>query len=297
MDTRFLESFVAVVEFGSMAEAGRRLNLTAAGVAQRLRVLEEDFGITLVTRVGRRVHPTEAGIAVFAKARALLQGIRELRQVALADTESGELRLGAVSTAMTGILPRAMRGLHASRPNFNIFVAPGTSVDLYERVLDGDLDAAIIVAPPFRMPKTCDWRLIRTESLLLIRPESLEIDDPRQLLATQPFIRYDRNHWGGRLAENYLRHLGIMPEERFELDALEAIAVMVDSGLGVSLVPDWAPPWPAGIKLARTTIPNQEFARHIGLVWLRASSSLRTIEAFLDQVAATEAAEPTATAR
>jgi len=289
MDTRFLESFVAVVEFGSMAEAGRRLNLTAAGVAQRLRVLEEDFGITLVTRVGRRVHPTEAGIAVFAKARALLQGIRELRQVALADTESGELRLGAVSTAMTGILPRAMRGLHATHPNFNIFVAPGTSMDLYERVIDGDLDAAIIVAPPFRMPKTCDWRPIRTESLLLIRPEALAMEDPRELLSTQPFIRYDRNHWGGRLAENYLRYCGIVPEERFELDALEAIAVMVDSGLGVSLVPDWAPPWPEGIRLAKTIISNAEFARHIGLVWLRASNSLRTIEAFLDQVASTSA--------
>jgi len=291
VDTRFLESFVAVVEFGSMAEAARRLNLTAAGVAQRLHVLEEDFGIPLVTRVGRRVHPTEAGVAVFAKARPLLQGIREIRQVALAGTEAGELRLGAVSTAMMGILPQTLRGLNASHPNFNIFVAPGTSVDLYERVLDGDLDAAIIVAPPFSMPKTCDWRTIRTEPLLLIRPQSLAMDDPREVLSTQPFIRYDRNHWGGRLAENYLRHCGIVPEERFELDALEAIAVMVDSGLGVSLVPDWAPPWPAGIKLAKTIIPNPEFARQIGLVWLRASNSLRTIEAFLEQAASQSVAE------
>lgn len=287
MDTRFLESFVAVVEFGSMAEAGRRLNLSAAGVAQRLRVLEEEFGTALVTRVGRHVHPTEAGVAVFAKARTLLQGIRELRQVAVTGPESGELRLGAVSTAMTGILPKVMRGLNATHPNFKIFVAPGTSVDLYERVVDGDLDAAIIVAPPFRMPKSCDWRLLRTEPLLLIRPESVVEDDPGQLLSTHPFIRYDRNHWGGRLAENYLRFLGVVPEERFELDALEAIAVMVDSGLGVSLVPDWAPPWPAGVRLTRTVIANQDFARQIGLVWLRTSSSLSGIAAFLEEVART----------
>lgn len=291
MDTRFLESFVAVVEFGSMAEAGRRLNITAAGVAQRLRVLEEEFGITLVTRVGRHVHPTEAGVAVFAKARALLQGIRELRQVAIADTASGELRIGAVSTAMTGIIPKAMRGLQATHPRFNIFVAPGTSMDLYKRVIDGDLDAAIIVAPPFRMPKYCDWRLLRTEPLVLIRPAAITNDDPRELLSTLPFIRYDRNHWGGRLAENYLRHLSVVPEERFELDALEAIAVMVDSGLGVSLVPDWAPPWPANIKLGRTVISNDEFARHIGLVWLRTSSSLRAIEVLLDEIASTHAAD------
>lgn len=288
MDTRFLESFVAVVEFGSIAEAGRRLNLTSAGVAQRLRVLEEEFGTPLVTRMGRRVHPTEAGVAVFARARPLLHGIHALRQVALDGSQSGELRLGAVSTAMTGILPLVMRGLNTSHPNVNIFVAPGTSKDLYERVIAGDLDAAIIVAPPFRMPKGCDWRLIRKEPLLLIRPEALADAGPRELLSTQPFIRYDRNHWGGRLAENYLHASGIVPKERFELDALEAIAVMVDSGLGVSLVPDWAPPWPAGIRIARTVIPNGEFARQIGMVWIRAGRGLRLIEAFLQQVAATQ---------
>lgn len=285
MDTRFLESFVAVVEFGSMAEAGRRLNLTAAGVAQRVRVLEADVGAALVKRVGRRVHPTDAGLAVFARARVLLQDVRALRQVAMTGTQLGELRLGAVSTAMTGILPKAMQGLQKTHPTVNIFVAPGTSMDLYERVLSGDLDAAIIVSPPFRLPKTCDWQLIRTEPLLLIRARALAPAEPRELLSTQPFIRYDRNHWGGRLAENYLRHCGIVPEERFELDALEAIAVMVDSGIGISLVPDWAPPWPASVDLVRTVIPGAAFARHIGLVWTRASSSLRTIEALLNQLA------------
>ena len=162
-------------------------------------------------------------------------------------------------------------------------------MDLYDRVLQGELDAAIIVAPPFRMPKFCDWHLIRTEPLILIRPKDLPDADPRTLLMKQPFIRYDRNHWGGRLAETYLRVSRIVPVERFELDALEAIAVMVDSGLGVSLVPDWAPPWPAGINIGRTVIPNPEFSREIGMVWLRSSASLRVIGAFLERVATVNA--------
>ena len=289
MDTRFLESFVAVVEYGSIAEAGRRLNVTPAGIAQRVRVLEEEFGTSLVARIGRRVQPTEAGMAVFAKARTLLHGIHSLRQVALDGMQAGELKLGAVSTAMTGILPPVLSGLSTSHPNVNVFVAPGTSMDLYERVIRGELDAAIIVAPPFRIPKSFDWRLIRTEPLVLIRPKAMTEADPRKLLTTQPLIRYDRNHWGGRLAENYLRASRIVPEERFELDALEAIAVMVDTGLGVSLVPDWAPPWPAGINIGRTVIPNPEFSREIGMVWLRSSASLRIIDAVLDRIAAANA--------
>jgi DNA-binding transcriptional LysR family regulator len=44
MDSRFLESFVMVIDSGSIAEAARRLNITAAGVAQRIRSLEADIG-------------------------------------------------------------------------------------------------------------------------------------------------------------------------------------------------------------------------------------------------------------
>ena len=47
-----------------------------------------------------------------------------------------------------------------------------------------------------------------------------------------------------------------MPRERFELNALNAIAVMVDRGLGVSLVPDWARPWPEGLRLVRMPLPE-----------------------------------------
>jgi len=283
MDTRFLESFVSVVEFGSMAEAGRRLNITAAGVAQRVRALEAEFGTELVSRVGRRVRPTEAGAAVFARARVLLEGIRELKVAAATDTLAGELRLGAISTALTGMVPDLMSHISANYPDFRIYVAPGTSVDLYKRVIDGDLDAAILVQPPFRIPKVADWHLIRTEPLLLIAPGSMDVSHPHELISSQPFIRYDRNHWGGRLADNYLRTHNIRTDDRCELDALEAIAVMVDRGLGVSLVPDWAPPWPEGLSLNKLPIGEIAYARHIGLVWTRSSGRLRLIRALLEQ--------------
>ena len=50
MDTRFLESFVLAVDNGSIAEAARRLNLTAVAVAKRIHALENEIGVALVTR-------------------------------------------------------------------------------------------------------------------------------------------------------------------------------------------------------------------------------------------------------
>src|SRR5260370_14224452 len=85
MDTRFLESFVTVVDGGSIAEAARRLNLTSAAVAQRIRALESEIGARLLFRSGRNVRPTEAGAAILARARNFLGEVRDLKSIAAND--------------------------------------------------------------------------------------------------------------------------------------------------------------------------------------------------------------------
>ncbi|MBX9776757.1 MAG: LysR family transcriptional regulator [Xanthobacteraceae bacterium] len=288
MDTRFLESFVSVVEHGSIAEAARRLNLTPAAVAQRIHALEGDIGARLLTRSGRTVRATEAGAAILDRARHLLQDMRDLQSIA-SDETAGELRLGAVSTAISGLLPNVLAAMTERYPQIEIYILPGTSAELYNKVLSGDLDAALIAQPPFTIPKVCDWRVVRNEPLVALIPATKAYSDPHKALATEPFIRYDRSNWGGRLVEGYLRWAGIRPRDRFELDGLEAIAVLVDRGLGVSLVPDWAPPWPEGLSLTKLQVRNQSFTRRMGLLWTRASLRLRLVQALLDAVAASPA--------
>jgi DNA-binding transcriptional LysR family regulator len=109
--------------------------------------------------------------------------------------------------------------------------------------------------------------------------------DPHAILASEPFIRYERTRWGGRLVDGYLRHAGIRPRERYELHALDAIAVLVDRGLGVALVPDWAPPWPEDLSLRKLPAadPDRAFARHIGVLWARSSVRLRLVQSFVKE--------------
>jgi DNA-binding transcriptional LysR family regulator len=68
---------------------------------------------------------------------------------------------------------------------------------------------------------------------------------------------------------------------RLELDALDAIAVMVDRGLGVSLVPDWAPPWPAGLSLKKIPVPLSGQRREVGVLSNKGSSHIQLVNAFL----------------
>jgi DNA-binding transcriptional LysR family regulator len=283
VETQFLNTFVTVVDQGSMAAAARVLNVTPAAVAQQIRTLERELGATLIARVGRTVSVTEQGSRILERSRELLRSVSDLRSVANDSAVSGELRLGACPTALAGMLPDVLARMVDAFPQINVFIKPGYSVDLYRAVEAGDLDAAVVLQAPFPLPKTCEWLLLREEPLIVLAPRSMAGRDPHELLATQPLIRYDRNQWGGRQADDYLRANGIVPRERFELNALNAIAVMVDRGLGVSLVPDWAQPWPEGLQLARIPLPNPAVPRRIGIVWSRSSVRVRLVTVLLQE--------------
>lgn len=290
MDTRFLESFVFVADHGSMAEAARRLNLTPAALAQRIRALERDIGSPLIVRSGRTVTPTQAGARVLARARAFLQSARDLRAAALDDQATGELHAGAVATAMTGLVPDILARLARSHPRIRVRVSPGGSGELYERVHRGDLDAAIVVKPEFAMAKGCDWRPLRAEPLLVIAPAATRGRDPNVLLAREPFIRLSRDTAGGRLVDRYLRREGIVPHERFEITSLFAITRMVDRGLGIALIPDWPAPWPEGVRVRRMAVDSEEHSRQVGIVHPRTSVRAGPVKAFLDAATAVAAA-------
>ena len=283
MDTQFLRTFVAVVDHGSMAAVARLLNITPAAVAQQIRTLEREIGAPLIARVGRTVSITEEGSRILARSRDLLRDVADLRSLANDSEISGELRLGACPTALAGLLPDILARMVEKFPQINVFIKPGYSADLYRAVEDGEVDAAIVLHAPYTLPKTCSWQLLREEPLVVLAPASMAGCDPHELLASQPLIRYDRNQWGGRQADEYLKRAGITPQERFELNALNAIAVMVDRGLGVSLVPDWSRPWPEGLKLVRIPLPMASLPRQIGVVWSRATVRVRLVTVFLDE--------------
>lgn len=283
METQYLHTFVSVVDQGSMAAAARTLNITPAAVAQQIHTLERELGAKLIARVGRTVSVTEEGARILQRARELLRGVADLRSIAQDSPVSGELRLGACPTALAGMVPDILAGMVEAYPLINVFIKPGYSAELYREVENNDLDAAFVLEAPFDLPKTSDWRLLREEPLVMLAPASMAGRDPHELLASEPLIRYDRHQWGGRQADEYLRAAGIVPRERFELNALNAIAVMVDRGLGVSLVPDWARPWPEGLKLVRIPLPLPALPRRIGVVWSRSSVRVRLVNALLQE--------------
>jgi DNA-binding transcriptional LysR family regulator len=281
VETLYLDSFVTVAECGSMAEAARRLNITPTALAQRMRVLERDFGVKLIARSGRTVRVTEGGARLLSGAKKFLREARDLRAATSGDGFSGALRLGAISTALTGLLPPMLATLVERYPKIDIYIEAGVSRDLYHQVLSDRLDAVLIVEPPFAVPKSFIWRLLREEPLVVLAPQALAHMDPLALLSEIPLIRYDRRNWGGSLADQYLQQIGIHPQERVELDALDCIVVLVGLGLGVSLVPDWARANSLPSNVVRLPLPHDAPCRKLGMLWPAQSVHGRLLDSLL----------------
>ncbi len=283
MDTAYLDSFLLVVDAGSISEAARRLDLTPAAVAQQVRVLEKALGAPLLARAGRTVQPTEAGHRLAQRARNLVREIDALKDVVTDDTTVDELIVGSINTALHGLLPDMLTGFVARFPQARVLVRSGQSTELFEAVESGRVDVAICQHPTYTLSKTLRWELLREEALTVLAPQRWARRDPHELLASEPLIRYDRRLGGGKLADRYLRQAGIQPTERFELDSLAAIAMLVDRGLGVSLTPDIGATWWPGLRVARVPLPIATRSRRFGLLWRRSASRNRLIRALVDE--------------
>ncbi|MGO7131932.1 LysR substrate-binding domain-containing protein [Rhizobium leguminosarum] len=279
METRFLKTFLNVVELTSVAAAARLESLTPSAVVQRIRALEADVGAALLRRSGHSTRPTEAGVAILEMARKLIEVTESLKAIATRNEEVGTIRVGVIHSMITGLLPEILTAMKETRPGIMVDVQPGQSVDLYQKVLDGTLDAAILVEPPFAISKEHVWRELRRDRLIVLTSSTEQETDVQTILRQAPFIRYDRKHWGGRTVESYLRREKLSPLDRYELDSLEAIVVLVGRGLGVSLIPDWLPPWPEGLRLRKIAVDGAP-TRNVGVIYRQLSSKDRLVEAF-----------------
>lgn len=281
MESRYLQTFVATVDCGSIAEAARRLDITAAAVAARLSALEEDLGAALVRRSGRAVKPTAAGLNILARAREMLRAERDLRAMASDEVRLGELTLGTFVSALSTVLPPVLKRLYLENPDLSVSVVSNASTELCRLVAAGELDAAVVVEPQFALSKTCAWMPLMDEPLVVVAHTTQLHREAHDLLRTEPFIRYDRSVWGGQLADRYLHEHGIAPHQRLEINGLMSIAAMVGEGLGVSLLPDWSALWSGRLAIGRVPLPGHVPVRRIGIIWAPQSPRAILIGEFL----------------
>jgi len=231
MDLKFVESFLLVLDEGSIAAAARKQNITPAAVSQRMSALQNELGVTLVVREGRRMVATSHGRAMIPLMQDMLARRSDINRLLASQELCGALRVGAISTALGQFGPQLVKALKVQAPDVNLQLVPGTSEELYEAVLQDRIDLAIVASPPFELPKSLIFNGLVLQEIGLFRRQGVPADTP--------FIVYDRRSWGGATCWKTLSQTYSNISIVCEMDAPEVIAQMVEQGLGQAVLPRW----------------------------------------------------------
>lgn len=277
MSIRTLRTLIAVHDHKTFSAAADAVHVTHAAVSQQMRTLEDSWDIPLFDRSKRTPELTPLGRALVVKARAVVKAYDQMLPSVLGESSvSGEVSLGALPTTLTTMVPSAISMLVQAYPQVRVRLFPGLSNQLVSQLERGALDAAIISRPDL-LPAGLEFMGIAEEPLQLLASRSIASDDPFELLAKHPFIRFNRDAVVGHMIESWLQKKGIRANEAMELDSLEAISSMVFANLGVAIAPRRSVQTNNPLPLKRLPLGPDAPIRRLGLAFPRDTARRRVL--------------------
>jgi DNA-binding transcriptional LysR family regulator len=256
-------AFVAVCDEGSVSAAAEPLGYSQSAVSRQVAALEAELGVGLLERLPRGARPTAAGTALLPHARAVVGEIARGSAAARA-AEGGlatVLTLGAVPSATAGLVPRALRLLRERLPDHGCTLRTGLSVELQERVLAGELDAAVVTDYPPGLPHERGLARIH----LLEDEVCVAVPAEHRLARGRSRVRLERfaeEVWAEDIpgSERVLVRAAAAAgfEPRIELEAGDLLGklALVSSGAAVALVPALlGPALPPAVRIRRLVDP------------------------------------------
>lgn len=238
MNTRTLRTLVQISKVISFAKAAEDLNMTLSALSMQMKSLEAELGASLFDRSVRPPRLTPIGRSIVSEAIPLLQ--REDRLVSLCRPGTmlvGRFRLGFVTTAAVRFLPPFLSRAKAKAPEASFEFETGLSRSLQERVLNGQIDAAVLTDAD-GVPDSLSVRILREEPLVFAAHKELLGDGLDGLLAQQTFFHFMPDTGIGKLIASEMRgYSRPSTTDTIVLDNLEAIMECVVHKLGFTLLP------------------------------------------------------------
>ncbi len=287
MSIQLLKTFVAISEQGSFSAAADKVFITHAAVGQQMKRLEESFDVILFDRSEKSPRLNQLGQALVPKAQKLINDYENLFAGLIGDAQFiGELTLGAVPTTIRELIPRSIKRLMENYPDLYIRVVPGIGGSLFDQVLRGAVDAAII-SKPENIDKNLHWYPIAEEELVLVTSTKIGGDDPVKILREMPFIRHNRRAAAGLVVEQWLSQNKIEVRETMVTDSIETLTSMVTHNLGVAIVPNLCMPGPVFAKLRKISLGSSSIPRVLGILTRKDCSKIRLVDRLQKEIETT----------
>ncbi|GGB69272.1 LysR family transcriptional regulator [Fictibacillus barbaricus] len=299
MEFRQLEYFMAICEELHFTRAAEKLGITQPTLSHQIKALEDEIGMPLFDRVGKRIAITEAGnvlreqvAKIFSNLKGASEKIRELQSI-----ERGNLSIGALPGEINQLVSLQLLDFHHLYPEIKIRLV-GLD-DLFERVLKNEIDLAVTILPLNEDERVSTIPLYREEFYLavsqdhpLAAKDSIDFEEINQ----NSIVMFPQNHQCRKLVDVTCNSIGFKLKPRIETNTVDSIISLVRAGAGATILSKTLLSLNDTSKLKVIRIQNPTICRQVGIVYHKdkyiSFAAQRFISLLTDHIKSMELEEP-----
>lgn len=232
-------AFIKAVEYGSFTKAAEALAYSQSGISRMIGDLEKEWKVSLLERDRAGVRLTSDGIKLLPYAKSVCNEYQKLQMQVddLNGLQSGLIRIGTFSSVATHWLPNVIKEFQKDYPNIDYELLLGDYTEIENWIQEGRVDCGFL-----RLPTQPDLESIflAKDKLLVILPENHPLADcerfPVKALENDPFMLLEKS--AKAEISKIFERWNITPKVHFTTWDDYAIMSMVESGLGISILPE-----------------------------------------------------------
>jgi DNA-binding transcriptional LysR family regulator len=274
MDLRRVRTFITVVELGTVSKAALRLRISQPALSRQLADFEQELGLKLFDRVGRRLRLTGQGEQLLGDCRGLLTYAATLGERAqqLRRGDVGVLKVGATPLHIEGVLSQFLHRYAQHYPNVQVQMTEGSGREILAMLERGEIDLGQMLpyAVQLREGRFGSQQLVQVELLAAFHP-SMALGNRGAIevgrLAAYPLLLLDGGFGLRRAFEAACRLAGVKPKILFESRAPHTLLAVAEAGHGVAIIGSAFRTHRYDLQIVRVTYRGQPLREPLAVLW------------------------------
>ena len=242
MEIRTLITFLRVAELRSFSRAAAQLGYSQAAVTIQIRQLEEELGVQLFERIGKKVRLTEEGRNLIPRAIDVMNAVRAVRDLGRGDEPAGQLRLGTAESLLISVLPPGMMEFCRRCPKVEFSTCTDMVTGLFDMVRQNDIDVLYFLDRRTNFP---EWVKVaeRRERALFVTSPANPLAKERHIsverLLMEPLLLTEKGVSYRYAMEQELAAAGQEIRPVLETGNTDILTQMLLKNMGVSFLPEF----------------------------------------------------------
>jgi DNA-binding transcriptional LysR family regulator len=238
MDLRQLRFFVAIAEERNFTRAAERLHIAQPAVSVAIRNLEEQLGLSLFSREGKKVTLTAEGEVFLGHAREILARVHnaEREMGEMRGLEMGQVRIGVPAQLGSYYFPQLLFAFKQRYPKLRCGVYEYGTRRIGELLSKGALELGVVTTST--APADLEVRPFLQEEMVACvpadHPFARQATVSHQEFAAQPLVLFERNYFHREVISQTSEHSGTTPSIVFETNLIPLIKYLVRKGVGIT---------------------------------------------------------------